>query len=93
MGVFTFGSGVSGCVCLMLFHSSVFLQLCPFAPLLASSSAASFPMSPLCPLMCSNLIVFVVRACCKSARAFVARYLLLCAVNSPVVIFAAYFES
>ena len=91
--LFFFSSLISGCVCLMLFHSSVFLHVCPSAPLFASSSAASFFSSLLCPFMCSNLIVLFVCACSSSCFAFAAKYLLLSALYSPVVIFAAYFES
>ena len=86
-------AGISGCVCLIEFHSSVVLQLCPFAPLFASSSAALLPSSLLCPLMCSNLISLVVLTCCSRVLAIAARYLLFAALFSPVVTLAAYFES
>ena len=91
--VFSSSSGNSGCVCFIRFHSSVVLHAFPFAPLFASSSAASLPMSLLCPLICSNLIVLLLNACCKRFHAIAAKYLLLWAVYSPVIILAAYFES
>ena len=93
LSFFFFSSLISGCVCFMLFHSSLLLHVCPSAPLLASSSAASFFSSLLCPLSCSNLICLLIDACGSNVFAFAARYLLLSALYSPVVIFAAYFES
>ena len=75
-------AGFSGCVCLIVSHSSSVLQLCPFAPLSASSSAALFPLSLLCPFMCSNLISLVSLTCCKRVLAVAARYLLLSGVFS-----------
>ena len=52
---FGLGCAFSGFVCLMFSQSFRFLHCDPVAPLFASSSAASFPMSLLCPLICSNL--------------------------------------
>ena len=80
-------------MCSVCFHSSLFLQVFPVAPLFASSSAASLPLSLLCPFMCSNLMFLLFLTYCKSVLAFTARYLLLSALYPPVVIFAAYLES
>ena len=85
--------GISGCVCLIAFHSSVVLQLLPFAPLFASSSAALLPVSLLCPFMCANLISLIAMAYCSRVLVVAAGYLLFSAVYSPVVILAAFFES
>ena len=91
IGVLT--SGISGCVCLISVHSVSFLQDFPVDPLFASSSAASFPSSLLCPFMCSSLISLCCLTCLSSVLAFAAKYLLVSALYSPVAIFAAYFES
>ena len=80
-------------MCLIFFRSSSFLQVCPFAPLFASSSAASFPLSLLCPFMCSNLISLFFLTCRTSVPALAARYLLLSAVYSPFATCATYVES
>ena len=88
-----FLSGISGLVSLTCSHCSWFLHSLPKAPLLASSSAASFPGSSLCPLICSSLIFLFSHTCLRRVLAFAAKYLFVSALYSPVVTFAAYFES
>ena len=88
-----FSSGISGLVFLIWSHCSWFLHSLPTAPLFASSSAASFPGSSLCPLMCSSLIFLLSQTFLRRVLALAARYLFVSALYSPVAIFAAYFES
>ena len=90
---FVFLSGISGVESFTCSHCSWFLHSLPKAPLLASSSAASFPGSSLCPLMGSNLIFLFSHTCLRRVLAFAAKYLFASALYSPVVTFAAYFES